>query len=264
MEISKIELKILIKEFLTASNRILLAGYEIYPSELSKFIAFIDTHELIIDYVKSCGEPEYDVQEEVKLVASSRGNSMFSLGSTKEKEVANIYAVIKYLADNQYDGYSFVFYGYSNSKKYQDKVNGFGDKFIKILISHIENYLSIMSMKMGLDDNTVVNVNINNSKFTNAQVNVDSDGNTIVTNSSTCDVEKLDKLISNLIKASSDLNDDDKQSVQECIETIETISEKKPKKSIIKTALTTLKGIVGTTEFVAAVTEIIQFVEQQL
>lgn len=264
MEVNKTELKILIKGFLTASNRVLRAGFEIYPSELSKFIRFIDTHELISNYIKSCGEPEYDTQEEVETVSSSYGNSIFSLGSTVEKEVANIYAVTKYLADNNYDGRSYVFYGYSSSKKYQDKVNGFGDQFIRILINHIENYLTRINIQMGLDDNTVVNVNIKNSTLTNAQVNVTSDGNSIVTNTNTFDVDQLNKLIGDLINASSNLNNDDKQSVEECIETIETISEEKPKKSIIKMALKTLKGIAGTTEFVAAATSIIQFVEQYL
>ena len=264
MEVSKIELKILIKEFLTASNRVLRAGFEIYPSELSKFIRFIDNHELISSYVKSCGEPEYNVQEEVEAVDSSYGNSIFSLGSTEEKEVANIYAVTKYLAENNYGGNSFVFFGYSSSNKFQDRVNGFGDEFIRILINHIENYLTRISMQMGLDDNTVVNVSIKNSNLTNAQVNVDSDGNSIVTNTNICDVEQLNKLISDLTNASSNLNNDDKQSVEECVEFIETISEEKPNKSIIKMALKTLKGIVGTTEFLAATTAIIQFVQQYL
>ena len=67
-----------------------------------------------------------------------------------------------------------------------------------------------------------------------------------------------------MTNASSNLKNDDKQSVEECIEVIETISEEKPKKSIIKMALKTLKGIAGTTEFLAATTAIIQFVQQYL
>lgn len=43
MEITKIELKILIKEFLTASNRVLRADFEIYCSELRKFLSSVSS-----------------------------------------------------------------------------------------------------------------------------------------------------------------------------------------------------------------------------
>lgn len=264
MEITKTELKILIKEFLVASNRVLRAGYEIYASELLKFIRFIETHELIFEYIKSCGEPEYDVEKEVNEVENSFGRSIFSLGTTNENEVANIYAVIKYLADNNYTGHSYVFYGYSSSKKFQDKVNAFGDEFIRVLISHIENYLTKISIQMGLDDKINVNVKIENSTLTNTQVCVAADNSTINANQNNIDETLLQALIQDLLSKTDDLGLDDKQTVSECVETILTINDNKPKKSIIKMALTTLKGIVGTAEFIAAVTAIVQFVEQYL
>lgn len=264
MEITKIELKILIKEFLTASNRVLRAGYEIYPSELSKFIRFLDSSELINDYIKACGEAEYDVKTEYDEVCNSYGRSVFSLGTTNENEVANIYAVIKYLADNNIGGRSYVFYGYSSSKKYQEKVNGFGDEVIRILITHIENYLTRISIQMGIDDKTTINLKIEGSNFNNSQVNLATEGGSIVTNQSTCDIEQLEKLIDKLLDVSKTLNTDDQQIVNDCIETINTIRDEKPKKGIIKMAVNTLKGIAGTTEFVAAVTAIAQFILDNL
>lgn len=138
MEITKVELKILIKEFLTASNRVLRAGFEIYCSELDKFLTFLDTHQLISDYIQSCGEPEFDVEQEYAEV-SKYGNALFELGSTPENEVANIYAVLKCMVSHDVSGRDFVFYGYSDSNKYQDKVNGFGNEYIRVLISHIDS-----------------------------------------------------------------------------------------------------------------------------
>lgn len=264
MEVTKIELKILIKEFLSASNRVLRAGYEIYDTELTKFIRFLDTHELISDYIKSCGEPEYNVVQEVEEIKKSYGKSIFSLGSTDKKEVANIYAVVKYLAENNFGGSSYVYYGYSTSKKFQEKVNAFGDEFIRVLITHIENYLTRISIQMGLDDKTIVNVKIENSKLDNTQVNVASGSSSITTNQTICNIEQLQRLISELLSVAGNLSAEDKQAVDDCIETIATVSDEKPKKGIIKMALNTLKGIAGTTEFVAAVTAIVQFVEQHL
>lgn len=264
MEVTKVDLKILIKEFLTASNRMLRAGYEVYETELAKFVRFLESHELIYDYIKSSGEPEYNVEEEVEKVCRSYGRCIFSLGSNDDGEVANIFAVIKYLADNNYGGRSFVYYGYSSSEKFQEKVNGFGDSFIRVLITHIENYLTRISIQMGLDEKTTVNVNIKNSTLSNAQVNVASDGSSVVANQSVCDNKQLQKLLDKLLSETSGMGEEDKQIVNDCVETIATITDEKPKKGIIKMALTTLKGISGTAEFLAAVTAIASFVQQYL
>ena len=264
MEVTKVELKILIKEFLSASSRVLRAGYEVYDEELSKFVRFLESHELIYNYIKSCGEPEYDVAKEVQEVCQSYGSCIFSLGSTDEREVANIFAVIKYLANNNYGGHSFVYYGYSSSRKFQEKVNGFGDSFIRVLITHIENYLTRIIIQMGLDEKTTMNVHIENSTLSNAQVNVASDSSSITANQSICDTEQLQKLLAKLLSETSGMDDDDKQTVNDCAETIATITEENPKKGIIKMALTTLKGISGTAEFLETVTAVVSFVQQYL
>lgn len=264
MEVTKIELKILIKDFLTASNRVLSAGYEIYAEELGKFIRFLKTQDLIFNYILSCGEPEYDVEQEVGDVCNSYGRSIFSLGSTDENEVANIFAVIQYLAENNYGGRSFVYYGYSSSNKFQDKVNAFGDKFVRVLITHIENYLTKVSIQMGLDEKTTVNIRIENSSLSNSQINVASDSSSIVTNQTACNINQLQKLLDSLLLAAQNLNPDERQMVDECVEVIETIKEDKPKKGIIKVAVNTLKGITGTVEFAAAVAAVAEFVGQYI
>lgn len=62
MEITKIELKILTKEFLVASNRVLRAGFEFYSEELAKFTKFLESKPIIWNYILSCGKPEFDVE----------------------------------------------------------------------------------------------------------------------------------------------------------------------------------------------------------
>lgn len=61
-----------------------------------------------------------------------------------------------------------------------------------------------------------------------------------------------------------DMNDNERQTVDDCVETIATIKEQNSKKGIIRMALSTLKGIKVTTEFATAVIAIVQFVEQYL
>lgn len=258
MEITKIELKILIKEFLTASNRVLRADFEIYCSELRKFLSFLDSHQLISDYIKSCGEPEFDVEREYSEV-SKNAYYLFELGSTPENEVANIYAVLKCLVSHNVSGRDFVFYGYSDSSKYQDNVNGFGNDFIRVLISHIDNYLTRISIQMGIDEKTTVNVNIAHSNLSNSQISVTGCGE-VTASQQLADMDKLSALIAALMKEAEALNNEDRETVQECVEVIQTVQDEKPKKGMIKTALTTLKGITGTVEFAAAVAGIAQFV----
>lgn len=189
MEITKIDLKILIKEFLTASNRVLRAGYEIYPEELKKYTNFLETHPLIWNYIVFCGEPEFDVAKEAEEINNSYGRSIFALGSTNEKEVANIYAVIKHLTDINYSGRGYIFYGYSNSKKYQEKVNGFGNDYIRIMITHIESYLSTLGIRMGVDSKMTINLEIKDSNLSHTQVNLAGEGASIVATQSIGDFE---------------------------------------------------------------------------
>lgn len=264
MEVSKMELKILIKEFLVASNRVLKADYLTYASELKKFISFIESKPLIADYIMSCGEPEYDVKTEVEEVANSYGNLIFSLGETAEKEVANIYTVIKYLAQNNYNGRSYLYYGYSSSKNFQDKVNGFGEKFIRILITHIEGYLSTLAIKMGYDENATIQLNIDNGNFQNSQFNLATTGGIVNATQNNNSLLELDELIEKVRSTAKDMSEEDLETVNDCMEVIETLKDSSPKKGIIRVALKTLKGIAGTAEFLAAVAEIVQFVQMYM
>lgn len=259
MEISKIDLKILIKEFLTASNRVLRAGFEKYPEELQKYTYFLETHPLIWNYIVSCGEPEFDVAKETEEINSSYGRLIYDLGSTDEKEVANIYAVIKHLADINYNGRGYVFYGYSSSKQYQEKVNAFGNDYIRIMITHIESYLTTLGIRMGVDSKMTINLEIKDSNLSNTQVNLANEGASIVSTQSIEDFSKLDDLVKTVLSMAEMLGKDEKETVTECVETLETIKDKKPKKSIIKMALTTLQGVAGTTEFLASVSALAQF-----
>ena len=248
------------KEFLSASNRVLRADFEDYGAELRKFVSFLDGKPLINNYIKSCGAPEYDPQTEFEEVNASYGRAIFSLGSTNEAEVANIYSILSYLAQKDISGRSFVFYGYSSSSKYQEKVDAFGDRFVRVLINHIENYLACIGIDMGLDDKIAINIHFENSNMENAQINVAAGEGTVNATQVINDLMDLDRLISEVKKHSASLSAEDRETVGECVEIIETLKDKKPKMRLIKTAITTLKAIVGTAEFAAACAALIEFI----
>lgn len=260
MEITKIELKKTMKEFLAASNRVLRADFEDYGTELAKFVAFLDSKPLISNYIRSCGAPEYDSKAEFEEVNASYGRAIFSLGSTNEAEVANIYSIISYLAEKNISGRSYVFYGYSSSNKYQEKIDAFGDRFVRVLINHIENYLACIGIDMGLDDKIAINIHLENSNMENAQINVAAGEGTVNATQIINDLKDLDRLIAEVKKHATALQTEDRETVDECVETFETLKEKRPKKHLIKTAITTLKAIAGTAEFAAACAALIEYI----
>ena len=261
MEINEKNLKILMRNFRSKASRILSAPFGNYSEELSKFIDFLDKNTLIHNYIKSCGEAEYNIEEEVIKVANSCGRLKFSLGSDDRKEVANIYHIIKYLAKNKINGFNFVYWGYSSSKGIQDKVNGFGNEFINILITHIENYLMEVAIEMESNDkNNINNITLENSN--NVQIAF-SNTDSIIANTINSDEQKELKILVEKLKSMSDeINDENKQDFDESLEVIETFDPKVIKKSVLKMALKTLKAIPGVAEFTTAVSSIIEFFEK--
>ena len=49
----------------------------------------------------------------------------------------------------------------SSSNKFDDKIKGFNEKNSKILIGHIEDYLTKLGIDMGMDDNAMYNISYN-------------------------------------------------------------------------------------------------------
>ena len=147
--------------------------------------------------------------------------------------------------------------GYSTSKNYQDKIRGFNDRFVMVLIRHVERYLTKVGIDMGLDEKIVYNVTVENG-----QAIIATDGSTVTaTNQVGTDGGELAKLIAAVQSATGSLPPEDKEAVMESLEVIEAeASAEKPKKSMLKTALATLNAIKGVAEFGAAVAALIQFV----
>ena len=178
-----------------------------------------------------------------------------------EKEVCNIYAVLKYLVETNNSIYHGVAMGYSSSTKFQDKIKGFNERFIMVLIGHIERYLTKVGIDMGLDDKVVYNVTVHKGQAIIATDNA----SVTATNYFGVDANKLNKLIAEVQIATSSLAEEDQQTVSECLEVIETEAvAEKPKKGMIKTALSALQTVKGVAEFGAAVATLVEFISPLL
>ena len=101
MNLNRVELKKIIYDFNSISNRLLQADFQDYTEVLTKFITFIRNNELIYDYIIDCGECEQDLAKEFQEVKASYGRCIFSVGSSDEEEIRNVYAILSYIVDNK-------------------------------------------------------------------------------------------------------------------------------------------------------------------
>ena len=174
---------------------------------LGKYLKYIDDTPIILDYIMDCGSCDWDLAKEVQKVQASYGRMIFSTGDTEE-EVRNVYAVLHYLVETNNSVYRGIAMGYSSSKGFQDKIKGFNERFVMVLIRHIERYLTKVGIDdMGLDDKVVYNVTVHNG-----QAIIATDNATVTaTNNTGVDTSELKKLISEVQPATTSLAPEDQE-----------------------------------------------------
>lgn len=262
MKLNRKELRKIQYDFNSYSNRLLQADYDDYDDVLRKFVNYIDSTPIISDYIHDCGNCDLDLENEVNEIQGSYGRLIFSLGETDSEEIRNVYAVLRYLVENSNSVYSGVVMGYSSSSEWQDKIKGFNDRFVMVLIRHVERYLTKIGIDMGIDEKNIYNVTVQNGQ---AIIANDNSSVTTTTNigATASDIEQLIAAVRT--KLGTLTSEEDKETVSESLEVIEAeVAAEKPKKSMIKTALSSLQAVKGTVEFAAAVASLIQFVGQML
>ncbi|MDD3833273.1 MAG: hypothetical protein PHR18_05140 [Oscillospiraceae bacterium] len=257
MKLNRTELKKIIYDFNSIANRLMRVHFDEYKHVLAKFIEYIDSTEVIKEFVDDCGTPSFDIADECSQVSSSYGDAIFELGDTDQLEVANIYGILKYVLESDIHITSLGM-SYASSNKYQDMVKEFNERVLMVLIRHIEGYLTKIGIDMGMDESIKYAITVNNG-----QVNLASDNAVInATQNNGFYSEDLIRLIQQLKNQGSALPDEDRIAIEESLEVIENESKsEKPKKSLIKTALTTIQAIKGTAEFGAAVLALVQFIQ---
>lgn len=261
MKLNRNELRKIIYDFNSISNRLLQAAFEDYNGVLAKFIDYIKKTPIIYDYVVDCGVCDQDLHNEFQEVSTSYGRCIFSLGDTDEEEVRNIFAILNYIVENKLQIHYAVALGYSSSNNYQDKIKGFNNRVAMVLIRHIERYLTKIGIDMGVDEKVTYSITVQNG-----QINIANDNATInATNTNGVDFSQCSKLIEAIRKDATTLSPDDKETLESSLEVIEEeLQMAQPRKSFLKTAITGIKTIKGTTEFAAATVALIEFLQNCL
>jgi len=261
MKLNRLELKKIIYDFNSISNRLLQADYDDYTNIMKKFISFIKSTPIIYEYITACGTCELDLDIEFNEIGSSYGRLIFELGDTDEEEIRNIFSILNYIAERNKQVHLGVAWGYSSSTKYQDKIKGFNDRVVMVLINHIERYLTKIGIDMGIDEKITYSISVQNG-----QVNIASDNASITaTNTIGADIKLLKELIQDVQKNADGLSPDDAEILKSNLEVVEEeVKSEKPRKGFLKTAVSGLKMLKGTAEFAAAITALIEFIQPLL
>ncbi|CDC28977.1 putative uncharacterized protein [Firmicutes bacterium CAG:466] len=257
MRLNRNELRKIQYDFNSFSNRLLQADFQDYTDVLGKFLNFINNTPIIFDYISDCGHCDWNLEDEVKQVQCSYGSKIFSTGDTEEEEVRNVYAVLQYISDKSIKVHYGIGVSYSSSNDSQDKIKGFNERFVMVLIRHIERYLTKVGIDMGLDDKITYNVTVQNGQSIIATDNA----SVTATNTVRSDASELAKLIADVRALSGNLSPEEQEIVSDSLEVIEAeASSDKPKKGMLRTAIAMLKNIKDVTEFGEAVIVLSEFV----
>jgi hypothetical protein len=261
MKLNRADLRKIMYDFNSISNRLLQADYNDYTNVVSKFVSFIKNTPIIFDYITDCGACEQDLKQEFDEVGRSYGRCIFSLGDTDEEEVRNIFAILSYIAENGIEIHRGIAFGYSSSNKFQDKIKGFNDRVVMVLIRHIERYLTKIGIDMGIDEKITYSISVQNG-----QVNIAHDNASITaTNTVGIDITRFEELIQAVRKTADGLSDEDTEILKSNLEVVEEeVKSEKPRKGFLKTAVSGLKMLKGTAEFSAAIAALIQFIQPLL
>lgn len=241
-------------EFNTKANRLMQASLRDYMNILRKFIAFLETTEIIKEYIDRCGGYDLDIEEGVKEIHRDH-NKYFTLGDTEEDEVKIVYSLIKYMSVHYEEVPIMIIFAYSDSNKYADKLKAFNERFVMALISNISEHLKKVGIRMGMDENVVYNVNGN-------QVNIANDNATInAVQNNGCNADELKVLIKTMREGlSSDLPCEDIHDANNSIDIIENeLVSGNPNEEKVKTHFNLLKRIDSGVKFANACCGLLTF-----
>lgn len=261
MKLNRAELRKILYDFNSISNRLLQANYTDYIGVVNRFINFIKSTPIIIDYVTDCGVCEQNMEQEFQELRQSYGRRIFSLGESDEEEVRTVFAILSYIAENKIDISRAVAAGYTSSNKFQDVIKAFNDRVTMVLIRHIESFLTKVGIDMGLDERTTYSITV-----TNGQAIIANDNATVTATTHVgLDSSQIAVLINNIKAAAQDFSAEDTETLNEHLDVIkEEIKSNTPRKSFIKTAINGIKVLKGSAEFGAAVATLIQFLQTLL
>lgn len=238
------------------------------PRPIARFLSIIESDKTISAYLKDCVDnhiPQgFTASEEFDAVSRQMGSIFGPFSVVPEEESAQVYLILKELVERNIQGHSMLFYGYANgSKKYADMYKGFLDGVAQRLISNVESYLRLAGIEMGLDRASGHVTNSFHGPVGSAQIN-QSSGNAVIyaSQNNGFDTQELNELLNGMfIAAKNSLNDVEVlEDIEETLVSIrDQMASDKPKRGIIRGAVSFLRGINAGAQFSAALAGLVEF-----
>ena len=252
------DLKIIMHKFNSITNRLLQSNFDDYINVLKKYISFIQNTKILNDYIIECGGYNDDIKKEYQKVMGSNDLHLY-FGDEEKDEVSNIFSLLKYISDDLKQLPWGFLYMYSRSGKSQEMLKAFNDRVVMVLIRYLQNYLTELGIKMGLDDN--VTYNIDNK----GQVNIANDSATInAVQNIGIDTNELSRLIVDMRNSlDENLTDEERKDSNDCIDVIESeLSSSNPNEKNVKTQFKLLSILNKGLKFASTCCSLISFADK--
>lgn len=251
MELNRKDLKKITHGFNSVSSRIMRVKFDEYQYVLGKFLDYIDSHEVIKEYIQTGKTEEYNVQEEWDLVVSKDGY-MFNFGPSVEVESYQIYCILNYI-NNNIEEPQYAFHSIYRESKWQDNVDEFNNRVVMVFINNINDYLTGVGIDMGLDESTIWNVS-------GGQVNIAMNHATInaVQNNGSTENE-IERLVNNILDNLSEIEKESADTIVDAVEMIkDEIIKPEPKDRIIRNGIKLLAPMITIANGIPALADNIQ------
>ena len=245
-------------KFNSASNRLLQSSYDSYLDDLKRFCNYLESNELIMEYINSCGGYASEIEALLDECIPQGGKINFSLD--EDEETSEIYSFIKVICNRNYQLFPrSILLHYSSSNKFSDKLKEFNHSVVLALINHISDYLKKVGIEMGMDDNVTYNIHGQQVNIANDNANINA-----VQNNYGIDADQLKELITSMREAiDPELSPEDVKDANESIDVIEgELSSGQPDVDKVKTHFKLLSKIVNGAKFGAACTSLISFADR--
>lgn len=248
------------------SNTLLRSNWEESPIPFKRFLDRIEGENVIKEYLDNCVDNHtpkgFDAVEDVRAVANDFGTTFVTFSTIPEEESAEVYLILKEAVAQSIQGRSHFYYGFAHGTKYVDMYKGFLDKVVRRLIANIAEYLTTIGIEMGLEGGDSVTNNISGS-IHNIQLNQSTGNSTInATQKNGISSSELSALLDAVISAAK-AEIDDPETIEDVRDNVDIVRAQmesdKPKRGILKSALSFLGAVNGGTQFTAAVVQIIEF-----
>lgn len=258
--LNKKDVKKLARSFRTTANRVLNSDCDAFDNNLKRLISYIKDIPLIYNYVEQCisKSAKFDIEGDVKSVTNSFDEYTFDDPIDINDEVSYKFQILEYITSHDICFESYVYY-FSNEKSFQEKVNGFCNKFILPLVNYINGKIEELCIEIGMDEDSKYII----SASSGGQINIAKDNSTINASQNNTVSNIYDKLVNDLNNCKIDK--EIKESIEEVVGGLkEEMEKEKPRKTILNSLINTLNKfkskIPDAIAIAADITELVTFI----